>query len=167
MLDAHGDFSREAVPVAVERGLEGDPVLVHEGQALLAFGDHLVRLHAGHVHGQGLLETSTQREHLEAARIGVGGAVPVHEPGQASGLVQDVGAGAFEQVEGVGQKDLGAQLPHLLGQDGLHGRLGGHGDECGGVDVSVRSVDDAGAAVAAAIASQAFGAVGQTVQGLE
>lgn len=108
VLDPHGDFRRKPFLFAVEGGLESHAVLVHEGEALLAGSDGLVRLGRLQVHGQGLLEAGPQRHDLEAAGIGESGLVPVHELAQTTGRVQHVFARPLEQVEGVGQSALGA-----------------------------------------------------------
>ena len=60
VLDAHGDFGGEPVQRAVERRLERHTVLVHEREPLLAFRDHVVRFHAGDVHGERLLEARAE-----------------------------------------------------------------------------------------------------------
>ena len=106
VLDAHRNLSGETMCVTIQRRLERHAVLVHPGHALLALGDDVVRLHAGHVHCQRLLEADAQRHHLETARIGERGPIPVHETRQAAGRVQHVLARALEQVEGVGQQAL-------------------------------------------------------------
>ena len=147
---------------AVERRFERHAVLVHEREPLLAFRDHVVRLHAGHVHGERLLEARAKRKHLESAGIGEGRSVPVHELRQSAGLVEHLLAGALVQVERVGQQALRAEVPHGFRQYGLHRGLGGHRYERRGVDVAVRGVDDAGAAVARATTALAVGRVGQT-----
>ena len=106
VLDAHRNLSGETMCVTIQRRLERHAVLIHPGHALLALGDDVVRLHAGHVHCQRLLEADAQRHHLETARIGERGPIPVHETRQAAGRVQHVLARALEQVEGVGQQAL-------------------------------------------------------------
>ena len=60
VLDAHRDFGGETVQRAVERRLERHTVLVHEREPLLAFRDHVVRFHAGDVHGERLLEARAE-----------------------------------------------------------------------------------------------------------
>ena len=82
--------------VTIQRRLECHAVLVHPGHAFLALGDDVVRLHAGHVHRQRLLEADAQRHHLETAGIGERGPIPVHETRQAAGRVQHVLAGTLE-----------------------------------------------------------------------
>ena len=166
VLDAHGDFGGEPVQRAVERRLERYTVLVHEREPLLAFRDHVVRFHAGDVHGLGhegerLLEARAERQHLEAAGIGEGRAVPVHELRQSAGLIEHLLAGAFVQVERVGQQALRAKILHGFGQHGLHRGLRGHRHERRGVDVAVGGVDDAGASVARAAAPLAIGRIWQ------
>ena len=161
VLDAHGDFGGETVQRAVERRLERYTVLVHEREPLLAFRDHVVRFHAGDVHGERLLEARAERQHLEAAGIGEGRAVPVHEFGESAGFVEHLLAGSFVQVERVGQQALRAKILHGFGQHGLHRGLRGHRHERRGVDVAVGGVDDAGAAVARAAAPLAVGRIWQ------
>ena len=167
VLDAHRDLGAEAVQRAVERRLERHAVLIHERQALLAFGDHVVGLHAGHVHRQRLLEPGAQREHLEPARIGERGPVPVHESAETARRVQNILAGALVEMERVRQQALRAQILHRLRQHRLHRGLRGHRHERGCADVAVRGVDDAGAAIACAAAALAVGGVGQTGDGFE
>ena len=167
VLDAHRDLGAEAVQRAVERRLERHAVLIHERQALLAFGDHVIRLHAGHVHRQRLLEPGAQREHLEPARIGERGPVPVHESAETARRVQNILAGALVEMERVRQQALRAQILHRLRQHRLHRGLRGHRHERGCADVAVRGVDDAGAAVACAAAPLAVGGVGQPGDGFE
>ena len=106
VLDAHRNLGGETMCVTIQRRLECHAVLVHPGHAFLALGDDVVRLHAGHVHRQRLLEADAQRHDLETAGIGERGPIPVHETRQAAGRVQHVLARALEQVEGVGQQAL-------------------------------------------------------------
>ena len=135
--------------VAVERRFECHPILVDERQSFLARRDHVVRFHAGHVHRQRLLESGSQRQHLESAGIGERRPVPVHESRESAGRVEHILARALEQMKRVGQQTLRPQLAHGLRQDGLHCRLRGDRHEGRRADVAVRRVDDAGAAVTA------------------
>ena len=153
--------------VPVQGRFEGDSVLIDEGQAFLPFGDDLVGLHSGHIHGQGLLESRSKGEDLESAGIRVGGAIPVHEPGKSACLVQNILAGTFKEVEGVRQKHLGTHFAHLLGQHGLHGGLGGHRDESRRMNIAVGGMDDSGPAVPPPLAAQSVCSGGQLGDGFE
>ncbi len=57
------------------------------------------------------------------------GEAKAHEAVQAAVAVQDVGAGAQPQVEGVAQHDLGADLLQFVRQHGLDAAVGAHGHE--------------------------------------
>ena len=98
---------------------------------------------------QDLLEAGAEGEDLEAARIGVRGARPVHELAETSGLVDDVRTGLEVQVVGVREHRLGTERAHHLGREGLDVGLRADGDECGGHDRPVSGVDDTGAPQAA------------------
>ncbi len=161
VLDAHGDLGGETVLVAVEWGFERHAVLVHEREAFLAFGDHLIGLHARHVHGERLFEARAERQHLEAAGIGERRTVPVHEFGEAARFVKHLLAGTLEQVERVGQQALRAEVLHGFRKHGLHRGLSGDRYERRCVDVAVWRVDDAGTAVARTAAAFAVGGVRQ------
>ena len=89
----------------------------------------------------------TQAHHLEPAGIGVGGAVPVLEGGNAAGLVNNVGARLKVEMVGVGQHRLCACSFDLLGGERFHGCLGAHGDKRWGVNIAMRGVDRAGAPI--------------------
>ena len=147
MLNPHADFRAEPVFRAVERRFERHAVLVHESEALLAFGNHVVRFHAGHVHGERLLEARAQRQHLESAGIREGRAVPVHELRQPAGCIKHILTRAFKQVERVRQQALRAKLLHGFRQNGFHRPLRGDWHERGRTNVAVRGVDDTGAPV--------------------
>ena len=143
----------EAMLVAVQRRFEGYAVLVYKGQAFFAIGDHVIGFEAGDVHRQRFLEAGAERKDLESSGIGVGRTVPIHEPRKSTGGVKRFGAGALEQMEGIGQQALGAQLLHLLGQHAFHGGLRADRHERRCANVAVRGVDDAGAAVSGAVAA--------------
>ncbi len=146
MLDLHRHLGREPVRRAVEMRLERDAVVVDVREALLAFGDDVVGLHAHGLHREHLLEPDAERHHLEAAAVGEGGAVPVHELAETAGLVDDVGSRLQVQVVRVGEHGLRAEVLHRLRQHRLDGRLGADRDERGRPDVPVRGMDGAGAA---------------------
>ena len=145
VLDPDRHLGGEAVGGAVEMRAERDAVVVDVGQPLLALGDDVVGLDPLGVHRQHLLEAGAQREHLEPAAVGEGRPRPVHERAEPACLLDDVGAGLQIQMVGVGQNRLRAKLFHGLRQHRLDGGLGADGDERRGVDVAVRSADDAGA----------------------
>ena len=95
----------------------------------------------------GELDGVVVAEHLEAARIGKNGAVPVHKLVQAAQLGNGVLAGTHGQVIGVGKHDLGTELLNGLGGDALDVCLGAHGHKDWRLDVTVRGVQHAGARV--------------------
>ena len=150
VLDVHRNLGGESVQRAVERRLERDAVLVHERHALLAFGNHVVGLHALHIHRQRLLEARAERKHLESTGVGESRAVPVHELRETARLVKHVLTGALVQVERVRQQTLCAELGHRFRQHGLHCTLRGHRHECRRLDVAVWRVQNAGATIAGA-----------------
>ena len=101
VLNLHGHLGSEAVNRAVNMRLEVHAVVVNVGEAFLALR-HVVVAEGAAVgalsvrdgtHVDNLLETGTQAHHLEAAGVGEGGAVPVHESTQAACRIQDFGAG--------------------------------------------------------------------------
>ena len=91
-----------------------------------------------------------QRKDLETARIGEDRPVPAGERVQPAELLDHVLAGAKVQVVGVAEDDARPHLPHLVGVQRLHGRLGADGHEGRRRDVAVGGVDDAGAGGAVA-----------------
>ena len=133
VLDPHRDLRGEPVHRAVEVRLEGDPVVVDDGQPVLTGRDDVVRLHPVDVHREHLLEPGAERQHLEPARVGERRAGPVHEPAEAAALLDDVRSGLQVQVIGVGQHRLRLEVGHRLRQHRLHRRLGADGDERRGV----------------------------------
>ena len=167
MLDPHADFRAEPVFRAVERGFERDAVLIHEGESLLAFGNHIIRLHAGHVHRQRLLEARAQRQHLEPARIRERRAIPVHELRQPAGRVKHVLTRTLEQMERVRQQALRTKLLHGFRQDGFHRALRGDRHKGRRMNIAMRGMDDAGAPIPRASASFAVRGIRQTGDGFE
>ncbi len=123
-LDAHRFFRREEQARAVDGRGELDAFL----------GD---------------LAHALQAEHLEAARIGQDGLVPLHEAMQAAMLFHDFGARAQPQVESVAQHDLRADFLELVRHHRLDAAVGAHRHEDGGLDHAVvqRDAAAAGAAV--------------------
>ena len=95
----------------------------------------------------GELDGVVVAEHLEAARIGKNGAVPVHKLVQAAQLGNGVLAGTHGQVIGVGKHDLGAELFDGLGRNTLDVCLGAHGHKDWSLDIAVRGVQYAGTRV--------------------
>ena len=123
VLNLHGHLGSEAVNRAVNMRLEVHAVVVNVGEAFLALR-HVVVAEGAAVgalsirdgtHIDNLLEARTQAHHLEAAGIGEGGAVPVHECTQAACRVEDFGAGLQVQVVGVGEQSLSAEFLHGFG----------------------------------------------------
>ncbi len=94
----------------------------------------------------GELDGVVMAEHLEAARVGKNGAVPVHKLVQAAQLGNGVLAGTHGQVIGVGKHDLGAELFDGLGRNTLDVCLGAHGHKDRRLDIAVRGVQYAGRA---------------------
>ena len=92
----------------------------------------------------GELDGVVVAEHLEAARVGKNGAMPVHKLVQSAQLGDGVLAGTHGQVIGVGKHDLGAELFDGLGRNTLDVCLGAHGHEDRCLDVAVRGVQHAG-----------------------
>ena len=92
----------------------------------------------------GELDGVVVAEHLEAARIGEDGAVPVHKLVQSAQLGDGVLAGTHGQMVGIGEHDLGAELLDGLGGNALDVCLGAHGHKDRRLDVAVRGVQHAG-----------------------
>ena len=86
-------------------------------------------------------------EHLEAARVGKNGAMPVHKFVQSAQLSDGVLAGTHGQVVGVGEHDLRTELLDGLGGDALDVCLGAHGHKDRRLDVAMRGVQHAGTRV--------------------
>eukprot|EP00187_Rhodella_violacea_P007535 CAMPEP_0174907946 /NCGR_PEP_ID=MMETSP0167-20121228/62741_1 /TAXON_ID=38298 /ORGANISM="Rhodella maculata, Strain CCMP736" /LENGTH=424 /DNA_ID=CAMNT_0016151543 /DNA_START=353 /DNA_END=1624 /DNA_ORIENTATION=+ len=125
VLDLDGFFRGEEDFGAVDDGLEAD-----------AFLGHLGEINQGH--------------HLEAARVGEHGAVPLHEVVNAAELLQHVAARPQREVVRVREADLGVRVAELRGVQPLHGRLGADGHEDGGDRGVVREVDCRGPRLARA-----------------
>ncbi len=68
---------------------------------------------------------------------------------QAAGLGDEVDAGGEQEMVGVGQDGRGAEGLHFAHGEGFDGGAGGGADEGRGLEVAVRSVDDADAGEAA------------------
>ena len=123
MLYLHGNFGGKAVYIAVDMGLEEDPVIVHVRHALLAGGNVIVAQGAAirangvsnGAHVNDLLEARTQAHHLKTSGVGEGRAIPVHELTQAACGVQHIGAGLQVEVVGVREQGLGTQVFHSFG----------------------------------------------------
>ena len=92
----------------------------------------------------GELDGVVVAEHLEAARVGKNGAMPVHKLVQPAQLGDGVLAGTHGQVISIGKHDLGAELFNGLGRNALDVCLGAHGHEDRRLDVAVRGVQHAG-----------------------
>ena len=148
MLDPHRHLGVEAMLRAVDVAREDDTIVVDDRVRGLD-GLHLhggvgwVSL-PGELLGQDLLEAGTERQDLEATRIGVGGARPVHELTETAGLVDDVGPRLQVQVVGVREDGLRSQRAHHLGREGLDVGFRADGNERGGRDRPVRGVDESG-----------------------
>ena len=92
----------------------------------------------------GELDGVVVAEHLEAARVGKNGAMPVHKLVQPAQLGDGVLAGTHGQVIGIGKHDLGAELFNGLGRNALDVCLGAHGHEDRRLDVAMWGVQHAG-----------------------
>ena len=73
--------------------------------------------------------------------------MPILEGSHATGLIHDVVARLQVEVISVGQDGLRAGGPDLFRGQRLYRGLGGHRDEGRGLDISMRRMDNAGAAV--------------------
>ena len=143
VLDTDGHLGCEPVRRAVDVRGESDAVVIDVCKALFALGDQVVGLGPARVLHQHLAEARTQRHDLESAAVGERRTRPVHEGAQTAGFGDDVRTRLQIQVVGVGQHRLGTDRGHRLRQHRLHRRLGAHGDEGRGPDLSVRGMDDA------------------------
>ncbi len=150
MLDLHRYLGCEPVFRTVDVGLERDAVIVDARETFLARSYDVVGLQRVRIHGQRLLETGAEAQHLESTRIGERRSRPVHECAEAAGGVDDVGAGLEVEVVGVGQQGLRTEVGHGLGQHRFDRGAGADRDERGGMDVAVRRGDDARACERAA-----------------
>ena len=159
VLDLHRALRGEAVQRAVDEALEVHAVLVDVGLALLVHGADVRLGQVGQVHGQHLAKAHALAHHLESARVGVGGPVPVLEGRHSPGLVDDVLAGLQVEMVRVREDRLRAGGAHLLRGQRLDGRLGGHGDERRGGDLTVRRADHARAPVHRVPAGRRLGGV--------
>ena len=68
---------------------------------------------------------------------------PAHEAVEAAGEGHDLVAGAEQEVVGVAEEDLHAQVVQVARLEGLHGGLRPDGHEDGGLDVAVGGMQDA------------------------
>lgn len=71
----------------------------------------------------GHLAVAGKGEDLEAARVGEDGAIPAHEAVDAAEFPKHLGAGAEQQMVGVGEQALGAEDAETVGGHVLHRRL--------------------------------------------
>ena len=141
-LDAHRFLGRQEQACAIDRRGELDAFL----------GD---------------LAHALQAEHLEAARVGEDGLVPLHEAVQAAMLFHDFRARAQPQVEGVAQHDLRADFLQLVRQHGLDAAVGAHGHEDGRLDHAVVQRDAARRAPPSVASSSKFSPVMVVVRGFD
>lgn len=101
---------------AVQVRAKPDAVIVNIGETLLRRSHLGIRTaRTGELLGEHLLETRTEREYLEAAGIGVGGARPVHESAKPARLVHNVRAGLQVEMVGVGEHGLRTEILDGLG----------------------------------------------------
>lgn len=129
--------------VAADGALHGDAGL---GREQMGGAVHVtLEERAVLVHGAGMREG----KYLEAARVGEHGAVPVHEAVDAAEFLKNRGAGAKQEVVGVGEEDAGSG--GFEGFDGLgfNRGLGAHGHENGGLHGPVQGVKRGGAGTGA------------------
>ena len=119
MLDLHRELRCEPVFGAIDEAAEIHAIVVHVGEALLAVLGCVVRavgraraVTAREGFGEHLLKTGTEAHDLEAARVGVGGAIPVHECAEPTCLINEVVARLEIQVVGIGEDRLRTKLRH-------------------------------------------------------
>ena len=124
--------------VAADAALGEDGALGAEEDGLAV--DVALEDGAGFAHGAGVGEG----EDLEAAGVGEDGAVPLHEAVDAAEALEDFGAGAEEEVVGIGEEDLGAGVFEGFGELGFDRGLGADGHEEGGADLVVEGAEDGG-----------------------
>ena len=115
----HGTLRREQVSRAIVNGAELDALVLQHARA-------------------------GQAEDLESAGVGEDGPVPAHETVQAAVRGHDVRARPEEQVIGVGQQHVGAELAQRARRHRLDGRLCADRHETRRRHVAVRSVQCAG-----------------------
>ena len=128
-LDLHRGLGAHEALGAVEVGAKE--------HALLGYVEHLalvVRAAALDLVGH---RAVAQREDLKAARVGDDRPPPAHELVQAAHLGDVLAAGADEQVEGVAEDHVVAQLGHLRGVQGLDRPGGGQRHEGRGAHLTV------------------------------
>ena len=119
MLDLHRELRCEPVFGAIDEAAEIHAIVVHVGEALLALLRCKIRavgraraVAAREGFGEHLLKTSAEAHDLEAARVGVRGAIPVHEYAEPTCLINEVVARLEIQVVGIREDRLRAQLCH-------------------------------------------------------
>ena len=112
MLHLHRDFCREAVARPVEVRGESDSVVIHVSESVLTRCDNIVDRAVADVHGEHLLESDAEREHLKPATVGERRTGPVHEGTQAPCRLHDVRTGLQVEVVGVGEHRLSSQVTH-------------------------------------------------------
>jgi hypothetical protein len=101
------------------------------------------------------------REDLEAARVGDDRPAPGHELVQAAELGDVLVAGLDEQVEGVAEHHVVAELGDLRGLERAHGRVRGERHEGRGADLAVDGAQNAGPSRAVALLDGEGGALGE------
>ena len=135
----------------VDMGLKVHAVIINMCQALFAVS-HIVVTNRASIgtlrigngsHVNHLFEPRPQAHHLEPAGVGEGWPVPVHEPSQPAGGIQNLGAGLQIQVVGVRQKRLRPKLLHRFGKHRFDGCLRTHGREGGSLNIAVRGANHA------------------------
>ena len=72
--------------------------------------------------------------------------MPIHELGNAAGLIHNIGAGLQIQVVGVTEDGLRTGRANLFRCQGFHSSARTHGDKSGCVNIPVGSVDSTSAA---------------------
>ena len=82
---------------------------------------------------------------MKAARISKSRAVPAGKFGETAGFFDELGAGRKNEMIGVGKNGLAAEFAHLGVSDSFDGSAGGGADEGGGLNVAVRSMNNADA----------------------
>jgi len=102
---------------------------------------------------------------LEAAGVGEDGTGPLHEAVEAAEGLDELVAGAQEEVVGIAEDDAGVQVGDKIPlRNSFDGGLRADGHEDGGFDGAVRGVEEAGPGAGVGTSGEDFEA--QSRQGL-
>ncbi len=141
-LDLHRGLRPHEALAPVEVGAEAHALLLDRDDHRLAAVAAALDL-LGH-------RAVSHREDLVAAGVGDDRPPPAHELVQAAHLLDQLGLGLDEEVEGVAEHHVVAELGHLGGVQRLDRRRRRERHERGRANVAVRGVDQARAGVAVA-----------------